>query len=105
MTARQFDVCRVIGLRSGSAVDLAVVLQEDTLDHLSTRVVAPLVQIDDDVAVDRTTPAVELDGARYLIAVHLVTTIPLRNLGAHVATLEGHERAIKNAIDMVFFGV
>jgi hypothetical protein len=46
-----------------------------------------------------------LDGARYLIAVHLVTTIPLRNLGAHVATLKSRERAIKNAIDMVFFGV
>jgi toxin CcdB len=105
VTSRQYDVHRVVGLRAESVVDLAIVLQDDSLDHLSTRVVAPLVQIDEEAAIDRSTPIVEMHGARYLIAVHLLATIPLRNLGTQVATMKSHERAIKNAIDTVFFGV
>jgi toxin CcdB len=105
VTPSQYDVHRVVGLRAETVVDLAVVLQDDSLDHLSTRVVAPLVQIDDEAFIDRTTPVVEIHGARYLVAIHLVATIPLRSLGAQVASLRTHERAIKNAIDTLFFGV
>ena len=105
VTARQFDVCRVVGLRSGSAVDLAVVVQDETLSHLSTRVVAPLIPVDNDFVVERATPVAEIDGVRYLMATYLMTTIPLRNLGNIVASFKDREREIKNAIDLVFFGV
>ena len=105
VNARQFDVYRVIGLRAGSAVDLAVVLQDDTLSHTSTRVVAPLIPVPRDFGFDRATPAADVDGVHYMIAVHLVTTVASRNLGALVASLKNHDRAIKNAIDLVFFGV
>lgn len=57
------DVCPVVGLRAGSAVDLAVVRQDDQLSDLATRVVAPLIVLGD------------------------------------------HERALRNAIDLVFFGI
>ena len=105
VTAKQFDVCRITGLRAESAVDLAVIMQDDTLSHLATRVVAPLVPVGDGFVVDRTTPMVEVEGIRYAVAVHLLMTIPARNLGALVATLENHDRALKGAIDMIFFGV
>jgi toxin CcdB len=105
VAARQFDVCRVTGLRAESPVDLAVVMQDDTLSHLATRVVAPLVPVGNGFVVDRTTPRVEIDGVRYAVAVHLLMTIPARNLGTRVASLEDHDRALKGAIDMVFFGV
>jgi toxin CcdB len=105
VTARQFDVCRVTGLRAESPVDLAIVMQDDTLSHLTTRVVAPLVPVGRGFAVDRTTPMVEVEGVQYAVAVHLLMTIPTRNLGALVANLEDHDRALKGAIDMVFFGV
>ncbi len=105
MTALQFEVYRVTGLRGGSAVDLAVVLQEDALSHLSTRVVAPLIDIGEDAVAERMTPVVEIGGHRYLVATHLLTTIPARNLNTLVASLANHERAIKNSIDTVFFGV
>lgn len=95
----------MVGLRSGSAVDLAVVVQDETLSHLSTRVVAPLVPVDNNFLVERATPVVEIDGVRYLMAAYLMTTIPLRNLGNVAASLKDREREIKNAIDMVFFGV
>ena len=41
----RYDVCPVVGLRAGSAVDLAVVLQDDQLSDLATRVVAPLIAL------------------------------------------------------------
>jgi hypothetical protein len=100
---RQFDVCRIIGSRS--SVDLAIILQDDTLSHLTTRLIAPVIQVADDFAVDRSTPAVELNGRRHMIAVHLLSPVPLRSLTIVVANAGHLEREIKNAIDMVFFGV
>ena len=101
----QFDVCPVIGLRSGSAVDLAVVLQDDQLSEMTTRVVAPLIAVGDTYMVDRVTPVVEIEGTRHLVAIHLLTTLPLRSLGRPISNLRDHERALKNAIDTLLFGV
>jgi toxin CcdB len=100
---RQFDICRIIGSRS--AVDLAIVLQDDTLSHLTTRLIAPVVKVDGDFTVDRSTPVVELDGNQYMIAIHLLSPLSLRNLTIVVAHAGHLERQIKNAIDMVFFGI
>jgi toxin CcdB len=94
----------VVGLRAGSAVDLAVVMQDDQLSDLATRVVAPLIAIHDR-DVERATIAVHVEGVRYVVAVHLLTTVPARNLGRAIANLGAHERALKNAIDLVFFGI
>ena len=105
VSGQQFDIFRVVGLRSGSAVDLAMVLQDDALAHLSTRVVAPLILADRERAADRATPSIEIMGVRYIVAVHLMTTVPNRNLGNFVMRIEDRERHIKNAIDLVFFGV
>jgi hypothetical protein len=46
-----------------------------------------------------------IEGVRYIVAMHLLTTVPTRNLGRAIASLKEHERAIRNAIDLVFFGV
>ncbi len=100
----QYDVCPVIGLRAGSAVDLAVVLQHGQLSDLVTRVVAPLIAISGH-DVDRATIAVEIEGVRYVVAMHLLTTIPTRNLDRPIANLRDHERALKNGIDLLFFGI
>ena len=105
MKWRQFEVYRVVGLRAGSAVDLAMVLQDDTLSHLSTRVVAPLIPVEGGMDADRATPAVDVIDGRYIVAVHLMTTVPTRNLGNFVVAIDDGERHIKNAIDLVFFGV
>lgn len=97
------DVCPVIGLRAGGSADIAVVLQDDQLADLATRIVAPLIAIQGH-DVDRATIAVDIEGVRDLVAMHLLTTVPVRNLGRAIANLEQHERAPKNAIDLVFFG-
>ena len=103
--ARQFDVYRLKGLRADSAVDLAVILQDDTLGHLSTRVVAPLIPVPKDHAVERATPAFEIEGIRYMAAIHLMTTVPVRNLGTLLTSLAGRGHELKSALDLVFFGV
>jgi toxin CcdB len=103
--ARRYDVCRIVGLRAEGPVDLAVVLQDEALSDLATRVVAPLVPVGERFQVQRATPTVELDGVNYLIAVHLLTPVPRRNLGQVVANLDSLERQLKAAIDAVFFGV
>ena len=100
----RYDVCPVIGLRAGSAVDLAVVLQDNQLSDLATRIVAPLIEIQDH-DVERATVAVHVEGVRHVVAMHLITTVPTRNLGRPIASLETHERELKNALDLVFFGI
>jgi hypothetical protein len=98
-------VCRIVGLRAEGPVDLAVILQDETLSDLATRIVAPLVPAGDRLRVDRTTLLVDLDGVKYVIAVHLISSIPRRSLGQVVANLDSHEHQLKAAIDAVFFGV
>ena len=105
MTLRQFDVCRVIGADARGGVDLAVVLQGDALSEAATRVVAPLIPLDEKPQINRVTSVVTLDGVRYPVAVHLVTVLGRRNLAQSVGNLRDHERAFKNALDAVFFGV
>jgi hypothetical protein len=105
VNGRQYDVHRVTGLRSGTAVDVAVVLQDDNLSHLATRVVAPMIPTPDHFGIDHATPTAEIDGVRYMVAVHLVTTLSTRNLGQLMASLKPREREIKRAIDLIFFGV
>ena len=41
---------------------------------------------------------VELQGVRYAVAMHLLATLPRRNLGPAIATLREHERTLKSAI-------
>lgn len=105
MTTRQFDVCRVVGLRDGSAVDLGLVLQDDTLSDLATRIVAPLIEVDSGLSGTPATPDVEFDGQRFIVAVHLMTALPTRNLGRVIVNLESEERRIRNALDLLFFGI
>jgi hypothetical protein len=90
---------------SRSSVELAIVLQDNLLANLTTRVVAPLAKVQGQIEVNRTTPILEYDGNRYMIAVHLLSAVPSRNLIEVVMQAQHLEREIKNAIDMVFFGV
>jgi hypothetical protein len=105
LVTRQFDVCRVVGLRDGSAVDLGLILQDDTLSDLATRIVAPLIEIDSGLTGTAATPEVEVDGQRFIIAMHLMTALSSRNLGRVIVNLESEERRIKNALDLLFFGI
>lgn len=95
----QFDAVR---LRSG---DLVVVLQSNLVDYLPTRLVAPLLPIDQVPSiVPRLNPTIEIDGAAFIVATHLAATVPVRELGRIEATLAEHDYAITGALDMLVIG-
>jgi hypothetical protein len=98
----QFEVRSI---RDGRNVDLVLILQANALAQTATVVVAPLIPARAVPELSRATPLVEIDGARYLVAVHLVMTIHRRLLGSPVASLADRERDLKSAIDTVFFGI
>jgi len=98
---RQFDVCR---LRNASD-RLVVILQHDLVDELGTRVVAPLSDKPFRTLIDRLRVQVELDEVRYVVQLDRLAAIEARMIGNVVGSLAAQERAIKNAIDLLFFGV
>lgn len=101
----QFDVCRVVGHRLEGNVALAVILQDSWLADLETRVVAPLTKSKPGYKSERYAPEVLIDGASWIIGVHLSMTLPRRHLGPVVVSLRHEAQKIKYAIDRVFFGV
>ncbi len=101
---RQFDICRVTGQQSGSSVDLAVVLQHDISSTLATRIVAPLIPADESLRAGHATPEIVFEGSTYIVAIHLLGAVPVRNLEI-MANIEQHEALLKKALDFMFLGV
>ena len=58
-----------------------------------------------ELAMEIVTPRVEIDGAEYLIAMHLLAAVPKSELGLPEALLVQHEYAVANAINRLFFGI
>lgn len=97
--AAQFDAVK---LRSGA---LVVVLQSDLVDYLPTRLVAPLLRIDAVPSrMERLNPVFTVDGRDWLLAAHLLATVPVGQLGKVEFSLSEHEYTIKNAVDMLTSG-
>jgi len=73
----RYDVFR----RPGSDVYLLDV-QNDLIDHLRTRVVAPLLPLSSSPPpVWKLNPVFEIDGQKYVMATHLLATLPMLELG------------------------
>ena len=80
-------------------------VQPDVIRTTGTRLVIPLVEIDEDAgAVDRLTPRVRLEGADMLLATHLATAMLDHQLRTRVGSLGDHDYIIKIALDMLISG-
>lgn len=91
----RFDLHRLEGV-------LVVDLQHDLLDHLPTRVVAPLLPPDQaGTPVRDLNPVFEIEGAPHILAVHQLSAVPRRELGPAIGTLDGSYDAILRAIDIL----
>jgi toxin CcdB len=96
----QFDVHRVA---NGSFV---VDCQSDSLSHLGTRVAAPLMRCGDVPApATRLHPVLIFRDEAYLLATHLLTAIPTRDLGRPILSLETERYTIQSALDLLLSGV
>ena len=95
--------CWLYRLHDGSMV---VDCQSDLVDHLGTRLVAPL--LDPALvpnALPRLHPVLTVGGERLLMATHLAAAIPASELGQAMGSLESERYIILNALDFLISGV
>ncbi|RYD55725.1 MAG: plasmid maintenance protein CcdB [Sphingomonadales bacterium] len=80
--------------------------QADSLAHLGTRAVIPLLSANRvPKGTDRLHPVFELEGEPFLLATQLIATLPVRELGRPKASLAGERYAILGALDLLLTGV
>ena len=85
---------------------LLVDCQADSLSHLNTRLVVPLLPSEKvPPAADRLHPVLQLDGRAFVLATQMLASIPLRELGQTVGSLEAERYTIVGAVDLLLTGV
>ena len=91
---------------TGEGCDYLLDLQDNMLDGLSTRVVAPLVA---EEALSHPmrllTPRLIIDGIPCLLLTHLLAAIPKTSLGQPVNNASSQREAIIASIDLLFTGI
>lgn len=96
----KFDVYRLKG-----ATTLVVDCQADLLEDLATRLVAPLLpETDAPHPLARLNPRFTVGGRNLIMATHLASAVPVRELDVRVASLVHEQDAISAAIDMLICG-
>ncbi|MFM9851846.1 MAG: CcdB family protein [Sphingomonadaceae bacterium] len=79
--------------------------QADLLSYFKTRLVIPLIK---DNATPRSLvrlhPIFDIDGEPYLMATHLMSSVPASELGTIAGSLIDYDIAIMGAIDMLVSG-
>jgi len=96
----QFDVFRFRG-----TTDLLLDVQNSRLDHISTRVVVPLVIKTPFLKpAPQLNPVFSIDGEIYVMMSHYMTSVPTRDLRDRLTNLDAEQYTIKAALDMLFFG-
>ena len=94
---------RVYRLRDESV--LLLDLQADVLDELKSRVVAPLVPVNDmGWSIGHMNPRFEIGGAIYVLATQRMGAVAANDLGPVVADLSVHRDRIVAATDFLFQG-
>lgn len=101
---KRFDVCPASGPGVAGRGHLVVVLQHEHLSQLANTVVAPLFAEGETEVIERLRPLVLVGRKRYIIAVDRLASLPVRQLGAPVASLEGARYELINALDFLFAG-
>jgi toxin CcdB len=80
-------------------------LQTDLIDHLSTRVVVPLLPSPSaPPPVKKLNPVFEIGGRKFVMATQLIATVPTGELGESRLSLIKHQDQIADALDMLFQG-
>lgn len=95
----RFDVY----LTSSSSYLLDV--QTDLLAGLNTRVVVPLLPLDNaPKAAKRLNPIFDINNQAYLMATQFMAAIPEVELKQKVGSLIDHQQEVSEALDMLFVG-
>ncbi|MDL2400105.1 CcdB family protein [Rhizobium mayense] len=93
----------VYGLKQSRA--LALDLQSDLLERLSTRMMAPLLRAEDvSTPMAKLNPQFTIAGKPYIMATQLMAAIPLTEIGELITDLSSHGDQITAATDFLFQG-
>lgn len=96
----RFDLYRI---RTGG--QLVVNLQSDLIDHIDTRLVAPLMPLGTvTMKVGRLNPLIRNELGEFVLMTHLATAVKLRELDQLPAGHIVDEDVVSAAIDMLLFG-
>ena len=80
-------------------------VQADLLDPLNTRVVVPLVAIEDaPTPARRLNPVFEIEGRRVVMVTQFLSAVRVAELGRLVVHVEDRRDEITAALDMLFQG-
>jgi toxin CcdB len=97
----QFDI-HVLPGTDGYVVDI----QSDLLNHLNTRVIAPLLPAAGvPPSIRSLHPVFDLDGRPLVLAIHLLSAVPMRELGARRGSIANRRDDVVRAIDALLIGV
>ncbi|MCC5967803.1 MAG: CcdB family protein [Natronohydrobacter sp.] len=80
-------------------------LQSDFLDWADTRVVAPLIPLEDSPPpATHLNPVIALEDRQFVLIVQTMAAVRTSALGPSVGDLSDHQDDITRAVDMVFQG-
>lgn len=92
---------------AGGASRLVVVVQSDIIETPGRVVAIPLASAEDFSGTfsRELFPVVTVDGARYRVLTPDLASVQEKRLGAAVGNLRDDETEIKNAINLLFWGI
>lgn len=80
-------------------------MQDEIIDNLSTRVVAPLVPVDDvPKRMKILNPIISVAGTEYLLMTHLLAAIPVSALKTKIGSVSTQRDEIIASLDFLFTG-
>ena len=95
----RFDV--YLTSSSGYLLDV----QTDLLAGLNTRVVVPLLPLDNaPKAAKRLSPIFDINNQAFLMATQFMAAVPEAELKQKVGSLIDHQQEVSEALDMLFVG-
>lgn len=103
----QFDVHPNPSAAQGEGFPYFVVIQNDQLDHLPTRLVMPLQRMAfaPKGMPRRLSQVVEVEGERLALAAHQCASWPAKLLKRPVLNIAAQSDAVRDALDAVVSGV
>lgn len=98
----KFDIYSSLSSSAAYLLDL----QDELIDMLSTRVVAPLVAIEDvDKRMKTLNPVIHFEGTNYVLMTHLLAAIPVTALKKRVGSAALQRDEIIASLDFLFTGI
>lgn len=105
MTVSYFDVVPNPMQQARKARPFYVCVQHRLLDHLRTRIMAPLLNANGDQQQSRLYPLLNVGDRMVILDPTDLVTMEVRHLGQPIANLASESFRIVAALDLVFTGV